>query len=156
MRVNDAVLGALLLALMAAVFSATAAFPRIPGQPYGPDLFPRLVAAGLGLAGLLMILRGLLARPRPPIVRLAPWARSARSAGAIALALVGIVFYILAADMLGFVVTAFVLLAVLMLYLRTRVLTALLVSAATTLIVEYTFASLMRIPLPRGLLVVFA
>jgi putative tricarboxylic transport membrane protein len=155
-RVNEAVIGALLLALMAAVFSATAAFPRIPGQPYGPDLFPRLIAAALGVAGVLMILRGLLSRPRLPFAELAPWARSPRAAGAVALALAGILFYILAADALGFVISAFALLLVLMLTLRTRPLTALLASAATVLVVEYTFGSLMRIPLPRGLLVVLA
>lgn len=156
MRVNEAVLGALLLALMVAVFSATAAFPRIPGQPYGPDLFPRLIAGGLGIAGALMTLRGLLSQPRLPFATLAPWARSARAAGAVGLALAAMVFYILAADTLGFVITAFALLVVLMLYLRTPPLTALLASAATTLAVEYTFGSLMRIPLPRGLLVVLA
>jgi putative tricarboxylic transport membrane protein len=155
-RVNEAVIGALLLALMAAVFAATAAFPRIPGQPYGPDLFPRMIAGGLGIAGVLMVLRGLLSRPRLPLAALAPWARSARSAGAVALALAGIVFYILAADSLGFVISAFALLAVLMLYLRVPLLTAAITAAASTLVVEYTFGSLMRIPLPRGLLVVLA
>jgi len=155
-RVNEAVIGAFLLALMVAVFSATAAFPRIPGQPYGPDLFPRMIAGGLGIAGGLMILRGLLSQPRLPFATLAPWARSARSAGAVALALAAIVFYILAAGALGFVLSAFALLVVLMLYLRVGIVTALLTAAATTLVVEYTFGSLMRIPLPRGLLVVLA
>jgi putative tricarboxylic transport membrane protein len=155
-RVNEAVIGALLLALMAAVFAATAGFPRIPGQPYGPDLFPRMIGGGLGIAGVLMILRGVLSRPRLPFATPAPWARSARSAGAVALALAGIVFYILAADSLGFVINAFALLLALMLYLRVRIVTAVLAAAATTLVVEYAFGSLMRIPLPRGLLVVLA
>lgn len=156
MRVNEAVIGALLVALTVAVFAATAAFPRIPGQPYGPDLFPRLIAGGLGVAGVLMILRGLLSRPRLPLASLAPWARRPHSAGAVALALAAILFYILAADTLGFVATAFLLLLVLMLSLRTPPVTALLTAAATTLVVEYTFGSLMRVPLPRGLLAVLA
>lgn len=156
MRVNEAVIGALLIALMVAVFSATAAFPRIPGQPYGPDLFPRLIGAGLGVAGVLMVLRGLLSRPRLPVATLPDWAREPRAAGAILLSLAGMLFYILAAEALGFVITAFVMLLALMLYLRTSPRTALLASAGTTLVVEYVFGSLMRIPLPRGLLVVLA
>jgi hypothetical protein len=43
-----------------------------------------------------------------------------------------------------------------MLYLRTGFVTALITAAATTLVVEYTFGSLMRVPLPRGLFVVLA
>jgi len=155
-RVNEAVIGALLLALAAAVFSITASFPRIPGQPFGPDLFPRVIAGGLAVAGVLLALRGLLSRPRLPFATPAPWARSPRAAGAVLLTVAAMVFYILAADTLGFVIAAFVLLLALMLYLRVRPLTALLASAATTLVVEYTFGGMMRIPLPRGLLVVLA
>jgi putative tricarboxylic transport membrane protein len=155
-RVNEAVIGALLVALAAAVFSITASFPRIPGQPFGPDLFPRVIAAGLALGGVLMVLRGLLARPRPPLAALAPWARSPRAAGAVLLALAAIVFYIEAAETLGFVIAAFAVLAGLMLYLRVAPVVALTAAAATTLVVEYTFGGMMRIPLPRGLLVVLA
>lgn len=156
MRVNEAVIGALLIGLALAVFSITASFPRIPGQPYGPDLFPRVIAAMLALSGVLMIIRGVAIRPRHPLVAVADWARSPRAAGAIALTLGVIVAYILVADTLGFVITATLMLAVMMLYLRVSVVTTLAASVATALIVEYTFGSLMRIPLPRGLLVVFA
>jgi putative tricarboxylic transport membrane protein len=154
-RVNEAVIGALLIGLALAVFSVTASFPRIPGQPYGPDLFPRVIAGMLALSGVLMIIRGVAIKPRHPIVAVADWARSPRAAGAIALTLSAIVGYILVSDTLGFVITAAIMLAVLMLYLRVSLATAMIASIATTLIVEYTFGSLMRIPLPRGYLVVF-
>jgi putative tricarboxylic transport membrane protein len=155
-RVNEAVIGALLIGLALAVFSITASFPRIPGQPFGPDLFPRVIAAMLALSGVLMIIRGVAIRPRHPLVTVADWARSPRAAGAIALTLGAIVAYILVSDTLGFVITATLMLAVLMLYLRVGIITTLVASVVTALLVEYTFGSLMRIPLPRGLLVVFA
>ncbi len=154
MRVNEAVLGVLMLALTALVWSVTAAFPRIPGQPYGPDLFPRLISGALGIAGVLMILRGLLSTPREPFAELAPWARSPRAIGAILFTLGAILAYILVADTLGFVITAFCLLLVLMLYLRTPPLTSLATAAGMALAVEYFFSGLMRVPLPRGLLAV--
>lgn len=154
MRVNEAVLGAIMLAIMGVIYSVTASFPRIPGQPFGPDLFPRVIGGFLGLAGVVMILRGLLSRPRLPFAALAPWARSPRAIGAILLTLGAILAYILLADRIGFVITAFSLLLVLMLYLRTSPVTALLTSAAVTLAVEYFFSGLMRVPLPRGVLAV--
>lgn len=156
MRVNEAVIGVLLIALGVAVFILTASFPRIPGQPYGPDLFPRIIGALLGLAGTMMIVRGVAMTPRRPLVEFPEWARNPRSAGAIVLALAMVVAYIFVSDTLGFVISAAVMLAVLMLYLDVRPHVALLASVATTLMVEYGFGSLMRIPLPRGLLVVFA
>lgn len=154
MRVNEAVLGVLLLALTALIWTVTASFPRIPGQPYGPDLFPRIISASLGLAGVLMILRGLLSQPRLPFAELAPWARSPRAIGAIVLTLGAILAYILVAEILGFVITAFCLLLALMLYLRTGPAPALLTAAGMALAVEYFFSGLMRVPLPRGLLAV--
>ena len=49
MRLHDSLLGALLLALAAALFAYTFTFPDMPGQRYGPALFPRLIALGLSL-----------------------------------------------------------------------------------------------------------
>jgi putative tricarboxylic transport membrane protein len=153
-RVNEAVLGVLLIALTVLVWTVTATFPRIPGQPYGPDLFPRVISGFLGIAGVLMVLRGLLSRPRLPFAELAPWARSPRAIGAILLTLGAILAYILLAETLGFVITAFCLLLILMLYLRTAPLTSLVTAAGMALAVEYFFSGLMRVPLPRGLLAV--
>jgi putative tricarboxylic transport membrane protein len=153
-RVNEAVLGVLLLALTALVYAVTASFPRIPGQPYGPDLFPRVISGFLGLAGVVMVLRGLLSSPRLPFAELAPWARSPRAIGAILLTLGSILAYILLADTLGFVITGFSLLLVLMLYLRNGPVASAVTAAGVTLAVEYFFSGLMRVPLPRGLLAV--
>ena len=45
MKLNDAVVGLVLLALAAAVWVAVRDFPNIPGQNVGPALFPTLIAA---------------------------------------------------------------------------------------------------------------
>ena len=69
MKLNDAVWGALLLLLGAAVLVHVQAFPTIPGQQVGPALFPGLVAAGLGVCGVLLIVKGLRRRAAAS----APW-----------------------------------------------------------------------------------
>ena len=62
MKLNDAVWGALLLLLGVVVLVHVQAFPTIPGQQVGPALFPGLVAVGLGVCGVLLIVKGLAAR----------------------------------------------------------------------------------------------
>ena len=47
MRFNDAVFGVVLLLAAVAVFAVARGFPGMPGQNFGPALFPDLIAAGL-------------------------------------------------------------------------------------------------------------
>ena len=47
MKVNDAVVGACLIALAIAILVHIQAYPLIPGQNYGPALFPGVIAVGL-------------------------------------------------------------------------------------------------------------
>ncbi len=61
-KLNDAVWGALLLLLAAAVLVHVQAFGTIPGQKYGPAIFPGLVACGIAICAVLLIFNGLAAR----------------------------------------------------------------------------------------------
>ncbi|WP_372619625.1 tripartite tricarboxylate transporter TctB family protein [Falsiroseomonas sp.] len=150
MRLNDALLGAVLLGFAGWVWWLTTFFPAFPGQDYGPNLFPRILAAGIGFCAFLLVLRGL--RERAPALTLAPWTRDPARLLSVVLMLGAVVFYILAADSLGFIPTAFLLLTALFLWFRTRVLVALPVAAGVTFLVHWFFAGLMRVPLPRGLM----
>ncbi len=58
MRLHDTLLGALLVALASAFFAYTFTFPDMPGQRYGPALFPRLIALGIIACGLVIAVRG--------------------------------------------------------------------------------------------------
>lgn len=150
MRLHDSLLGAILLGFAGWVWWLTTFFPAFPGQNYGPNLFPRILATGIALCGAALVVRGLRSRDRA--VEFEAWMRDmARVASFLALP-GAVVFYILAADRLGFVPTAFVLLAALFLWFRARVLVALPVAAGMTLLVHWFFAGLMRVPLPRGLM----
>lgn len=77
--------------------------------------------------------------------------RPARLAS-FALMLGAMVFYLIASEPLGFIPTAFLIQLVLFLWFGVRPVMALIVAAAITIAVQYFFGSLMRVPLPRGIL----
>jgi putative tricarboxylic transport membrane protein len=150
MRLNDAVLGAILLGFAGWVWWLTTFFPAFPGQDYGPNLFPRILASAIGICGALLLLRGL--RERGRLLTLDGWTREpARVVSVLSIPAAGL-FYLLFSDALGFIPTAFLILFVLFLWFRTRVVVALPVAAVMTLLVHWFFSGLMRVPLPRGLM----
>ena len=122
----------------------------MPGQRFGPAWFPGLIAGGLGICGVLLVASGV--RQGGPWWVAPPWVSHRRPALGVAAVLVGLIFYILAADRLGFHITGIVLLA-----LWTRVLgaswrVAAVVAVAATVIIHLSFYKLLRIPLPWGML----
>jgi putative tricarboxylic transport membrane protein len=151
-KLNDAVFGLLLTLVGAAVLVAIRGYPRIPGQPVGPALFPGLIAAGLCIAGLLLIVRGLRHRGEQPWLAWDDWVRSPRHALALLVLLGSVMFYIVAAEVLGFLPTAAIILTVLFLVLRVRPVLALVIALVAALLVHTAFYKLLKVPLPWGLL----
>jgi len=126
----------------------------MPGQRFGPAWFPGLIAAGLGLCGFALIFAGL--RRGAPWLALPDWTLRRRPLLGVGSVIAGLVFYILAADTLGFHLTGIVLLAV-----WTRVLGASwrmagVVAVVATLAIHFAFYKMLRIPLPWGLLEQYA
>lgn len=155
MRVNDAVWGALLLLLAAALLVHVQSFPTIPGQKYGPALMPGFVGAGLGICGVLLILKGLAARRSGESVHWvlpAAWTRSPRHVLAFALTLAVNLFYIMAVDALGFVVTGTIYLGTLFAVFGVKRARIVPLALVITLAIHYAFYKLLRVPLPWGVL----
>jgi putative tricarboxylic transport membrane protein len=117
MKLNDAILG-WSSRLGAAVLIAIQGYPKIPGQPVGPALFPGLIAAGLCIGGVLLVARGWMERAGQPWVVWDDWVRSPRHVLALAVLLGAILFYILVSEWLGFLPTAVLILLALFLVLR--------------------------------------
>ncbi|MHA6621571.1 tripartite tricarboxylate transporter TctB family protein [Pseudonocardia sp. DLS-67] len=147
---HDLVGGLLAAALGAAVVLHVRTFPDLPdGQP-GPALFPGIVGGLLVLFGLLLVVRAVLARGTPAAdpdagVTGRGWLR--------ALAVLGlVVWYLLLAETLGFVLTMGVLLFLLMWLLGARLLVAVLAAAVTTGFIFLVFEELLLVPLPEGFL----
>lgn len=150
MRLNDALLGAVLLGFGAWVWWLTTFFPAFPGQDYGPNLFPRILVVGISICAVMLVLRGL--RQRGHAIVIDDWVRDPARVVSVLSMPAAVLFYIFASDPLGFIPTAFVILATLFLWFRTRVVLALPIAAGMTLLMHWFFAGLMRVPLPRGLL----
>lgn len=156
MKLNDAIFGLVLLALGAAVLFAVQSYPKIPGQPVGPALFPGLIAAGLCVAGLMLVVRGWRERAGRPWVAMDDWVRSPRHVLALAVLLGSVLFYILAATALGFLPTAVAILMALFLVLGVPWRRALLIAVVAALVIHFAFYKLLRVPLPWGLLQPYA
>lgn len=159
---GDAPIGAAFLGLALAVLWHIRDFPPAPGQPYGPALFPGLIAGGLALASLLLIVAAWRGRAAPvqSDVRVAETepggGRSSADTDrriipfvATVLALVG---YVVCVNRLGFIPAAFLMLCILFAAYRVRRSLILPVAAAATLIVHTAFYKLLKVPLPWGLL----
>lgn len=142
--------GAALVALAAAILWHIQGFPEMPGQRFGPAWFPGLIAAGLGACGMLLIVTG--ARQRGPWLTVPDWVGRSRPLLGVGSVVGGLVFYVLAADKLGFHIVGVVLLTAWIRVLGGSWRTAAIVSVLATVAIHLSFYKLLRIPLPWGLL----
>jgi putative tricarboxylic transport membrane protein len=152
-KLNDAIWGALLLALSAAVFFAIRNFPNIPGQSIGPGAFPALIATALAGCAVILVVRGVRElQSGGRWLVFGEWLRSRRHVTNFLLTCAAIVFYVLAVQRLGFLVTATVLLLALFLQLRVKPWLAVLVALAASFAIHLAFYKLLRVSLPWGVL----
>jgi putative tricarboxylic transport membrane protein len=154
MRINDAVFGVFFVVLAICVFVYAGTFPAAKGVSFGPDLFPRIIAVMMGAGGAMQIIGALRPAGRQPFLQLANWARKPRSYTLLAAVAGSMVFYILAADMLGFLLSTFIMMTGLLLVTRGR--GSLVSSLVTAIIVSLTiyliFVRMLRVPLPYGVI----
>jgi putative tricarboxylic transport membrane protein len=151
MKLSDTASGALLVLFGMAIEAYAATFPSMPGQSIGPSFFPMLIGGGLMLFGATLALTG--ARTRvAPLIDLDDWTRSPRLILNFALVIAVLVFYAVAVDRLGFFLTGAAFLSILFLAfgVRRRVIAPLAV--AVTMAMHYGFYTLLRVPLPWGVL----
>jgi putative tricarboxylic transport membrane protein len=150
MMLSDRVTGATLMALGAAAALAGSRLPAVPGQDVGPAVFPMVVGIGLVICGA-MIAFGIghaFEAPEEEEGPPRPWWYGLRAL--IPPGLLG--FYVLAADPLGFLVTAAIMVAVAALALGASWRLALPLALLAPFAVHAVFYKLLRVPLPEGLL----
>jgi putative tricarboxylic transport membrane protein len=152
MRLNDAIFGVLLIVFAIAEIAYTRTFPSLHGQAYGPDLFPILIGVGFLITGAILTIQGLAQRASQPLVEIGAWAADRRNVVNFALVLLALLFYIAASDWLGFILTAFVIMLVLLKSFGSGMVAALVIAALTTLGIHTLFARVLLVPLPWGVL----
>ena len=153
MRANDILSGLALIVFALAMMTLTLTFPDFPGQKYGPSLFPRILGAGLILCGVALMRNGLATRRAgAPWVELAPWTHDPWRVTSFLLLLALLLVYILASETIGFIPIALVFLLALFVWLGVRPTAAILTAVVTTIAIHWFFSTMLRVPLPRGLL----
>jgi putative tricarboxylic transport membrane protein len=155
MRVNDAILGMIVIVFSGLVIWEARSYPALPGVPYGPGLFPTVVAGAMIFGGLVLLVKGLGNRKRTGWVALDQWARKPRTYGTLGLIFGSLLFYILFSERLGFLITSFLILMALLLWTRRgrRVWSTSIIAVFFPLLVFFLFSEMLRIPLPPGPLV---
>lgn len=151
MKLSDALSGLLSLAFGIAIVAYAATFPPMPGQHVGPSLFPTVVGCGFALFGAGLAASG-LRQGAGGWVTFDAWVRRPRMVVNFALVVFAVAFYALAVDVLGFFITAFAVLTALCVAFGARGRWIVPLTLAITCAIHYGFYTLLRVPLPWGVL----
>jgi putative tricarboxylic transport membrane protein len=158
MRLPDRVTGLFLVGLGAAAAYGGWQLPPVPGQPVGPNVFPLVIGTGLALCGLaiafgighsfeeveeLIPVEG--GQPTPP-----PTGKLYGLRALLPPAL--LLFSVVVADRLGFIITAALIVFVTSTALGARWKLSLPLAALAPIGIHLIFSKLLRVPLPAGLL----
>ncbi|MFZ1428135.1 MAG: tripartite tricarboxylate transporter TctB family protein [Geminicoccaceae bacterium] len=151
MRFNDAVFGVVLLLAAGAIFVVARGFPGMPGQDFGPALFPDLIAAGFVVCGGVLIYTGMRRPEFQGAVELGEWARSGGHLIDIGLVIGGLVVLIAVWDRVGFLIAATLLTGGLVARFRGgRVVGSFVGALVACLIIDWIFRRVLLVPLPLG------
>jgi putative tricarboxylic transport membrane protein len=149
MRLNDTLTGILLLLFGIATVTYAQTFPPSPGQDIGPNLFPSLLGVGLVVCGLQLVRAGFKERG-VRWVQFDEWVRRPRMVLNGVLVIADLIFYALAVDVIGFFITAFIFVSVLLLAFGVKRRWIPVLAVVVTLALHFIFYSLLRVPLPWG------
>jgi putative tricarboxylic transport membrane protein len=163
MRLPDSVTGSFLVCLGAAAAYGGWLLPPVPGQPVGPNVFPLVIGSGLALCGLAIVFGiGHSFEEEEELVPVeegqvkedqATTAPTSRLYGLRALLPPALlIFYVAAAERLGFIITAAMIVYVTSTALGAKWKLSLPLAALAPIGIHLIFGKLLRVPLPPGLL----
>ena len=152
MQLSDRITGLFLAGLGLAAAWGGSRLPAVPGQDVGPAAFPMLIGGGLVICGV-MIAFGIGHSFEVPEEE---GERHSTAYGLRALVPPGLLlFYTLAVDRLGFMLTAAVIVATAAFALGARPKLALPLAIGAPILVHAIVAKLLRVPLADGILPAF-
>ena len=149
MRTSDTAIGLFLIIFAGVVLVHVQSFPELDNGYPGPALFPSVLAVLFILCGIGLIIQGI--RKREKVLKFDTGAVSRAGWINIAFVLSAILCYIFFSDFVGFLIFSFVILVILMKWLKVRTSLSLLMSVGVTLAIYLLFAKILLVPLPWGL-----
>ncbi len=152
MRVSDVYtgLGSILLGVI--IYVLTINFPALEkGGWIGPALFPRILAILFVFFGTILMVQEVVRRSHTPSAPTHQRWLTNPTINALCV-IAAIIFYILVSELLGFIITAFIILTLLMLKLEVKIMVCIPASLVLVAGIYYLFAKMLRVPLPWGIL----
>jgi len=165
-KVSDRVTGAMLVALGVAAYWGGSLLPPVPGQQVGPNVFPMVIGAALGICGVLIILGvGRTFEEDEKIVTSASgdvadaeeieqgrMATFLHGGWKVLVPPAALFFYYFASERLGFWLTAAAMTFLLAWSQGAKRRQALALAIIAPALIHLVFYKLLRVPLPPGLL----
>jgi putative tricarboxylic transport membrane protein len=152
MKFNDAVTGLALIILASLLGWYVRDFPPMPGQKFGPSLFPLAIAFGFAATGIALVVSGARRWKMEGALELSEWMRTPRLAINLLVVIGAVLFYILLSDVLGYLIAAPLALTAMLLTLRTRWVVAVPTAVVVSFFIHWIFYSALKVPLPWGVL----
>jgi putative tricarboxylic transport membrane protein len=123
----------------------------MPGQDIGPSFFPTVIGVCLALVGAVLARSGWTRRNTPPLdvspVRVTP-----RALARIALVIGVLIVYAVIVETLGFLLTGILFLSILFAGFGVRRTWIVPLAIGVTVAMHYGFYTVLRVPLPWGVL----
>jgi putative tricarboxylic transport membrane protein len=158
MRLPDRVTGLFLVGLGSLAAYGGSLLPPVPGQPVGPNVFPIVIGIGLAVCGLMIAFGiGHTFEEAEELVPFEPGQQAAAPRGKLyglraLLPPALLLFYVLVADRLGFILTAGLIVLATSTALGARLKLSVPLAILAPIGVHLIFAKLLRVPLPIGLI----
>ncbi|MEX1328103.1 MAG: tripartite tricarboxylate transporter TctB family protein [Desulfobacterales bacterium] len=149
MRVSNTAIGLVLILFAAVVLWHVQSFPSLDNGYPGPALFPSVLAVLFIFCGIGLIIQGV--RQREKLLKFDIGTLTLSGLLNILVVLGTIVCYIFLAQYAGFLIFSFLVLFVLMKWLKVKPLASILMSGGVTLVIYLLFAKVLLVPLPWGL-----
>jgi len=148
MRVSNTAIGLFLILFAAVVLWHVQSFPSLDNGYPGPALFPSVLAVLFILCGIGLIIQGV--RQREKLLKFDAGSLTLSGLLNILFVLGTIVCYIFLAETIGFLIFSFMVLLILMKWLKVKILSSITMSIGVTLVIYLLFAKVLLVPLPWG------
>lgn len=152
MHLSDRMTGGALVLLGAAAAWGGSRLPAVPGQEVGPAAFPMLIGFGLIACGVMIALGVGRSFEAEEIEQAHSGSVMDRLGLRVLTPPALLLFYVLVAERLGFLLTGAVMVFLGALALRASLRLAIPLAIVAPLLVHLAFYKLLRVPLPEGIL----